>query len=67
MKDLLQNVLQTEENRDALLIGAEADFCNKNGQVIVRRVLKSLTESENAVMNRFQKLKTRLQTADLTQ
>ena len=46
MKERLLNILQTEENRDPLLIGEEADFCNNNGQVVVRKVQKGLSESE---------------------
>ena len=54
------SLLQASENRDTILVGAIADFCNRNGQVVVRNVLKGLELSEKVVKNRCEKLKIRL-------
>ena len=46
MKQRLPSILQTEENREPLLIGAEASFCNSSGEVLANKVKKGLSESE---------------------
>ena len=42
MKARLLEILQSEKNREGVLVGAEADFCNEDGQVSLPRVLKAL-------------------------
>ena len=66
LKQRLLNILQSEANREPILIGTEADFCNPNGEVLVNKVQKGLAESEKAVLNRCKKLQLRLSSADLT-
>ena len=46
MKQRLPSILQTEENREPLLIGAEASFCKSSGKVLANKVKKGLSESE---------------------
>ena len=48
------------------MVGEEADFCNVNGDLVTRKVLKSLEESENVIQNRCNKLGLRLSGADVT-
>ena len=67
LKERLLSILSTDENREPILIGTEAEFFNSNGQVIVSRVLKGLIESETAVKNRSKKLKHRLSSPNLTE
>ena len=66
LKQRLLGILQSEANREPILIGAEADYCNSNGEVLVNKVQKGLAQSEKAVLNRCQKLQLRLSSADLT-
>ena len=65
MKDRLQNILQTEEHRDRILVGQFADFLDVDGQVSYPKVLNGLEASEKAVVNRCTKLKLRLEDANL--
>ena len=39
MKDRLRNILQTEEQRDRILIGIDADFCDVDEQVSLPKIL----------------------------
>ena len=48
------------------MIGDFADFCNRNGEVMVTKVLKGLAKSEKAVLNRQNTLSLRLQSENLT-
>ena len=66
MKDRLRNILQTEEQRDRILIGIDADFCDVDEQVSLPKILLGLDQSKKAVMNRITKLKERLEDAELT-
>ena len=66
MKRTLLSILKTEQNRNPLLVGEEADFCNVNGDLVTRKVLKSLEVSENVIQNRCNKLGLRLSGADVT-
>ena len=65
MKDRLENIIQTEEHRDRILIGQLADFLDVNGQVSYPKIRKGLNISEKAVVNRCKKLKLRLEDANL--
>ena len=65
MKDRLENIIQTEEHRDRILIGQLADFLDVDGQVSHPKILKGLNISEEAVVNRCKKLKLRLEDANL--
>ena len=66
IKERLENILQTEEHRDRILIGQLADFLNVDGHVSYSKILNGLEASEKAVVNRCTKLKLRLEDANLT-
>ena len=61
----LNSILQTEERRERFFIGTEADYRNESGQLCLSKILTSLTESEQAVQNRWQKLNNLSKEADL--
>ena len=64
MMERLQNILQTEEYRDRILIGQLTDFLDVDGQVSYPKIVKGLEASEKAVLSRCTKLKLRLEDAD---
>ena len=48
------------------MIGANADYCNNNGEIIVGIVLKSLGESEKILQSRCNILGLKIQRPELT-
>ena len=65
IKTRLLSILQTDEQREGFLVGSMSDFRDQDGEYDLPKILKSLSESEQAVNIRCDRLVNRHDGADI--